>query len=473
MRRSSSGSSRRRITACDGDGTGSIWCGSPKRTGTNSTSIFRQPGRIATTWSARSTTTCPTTQFVTEHIAGDLLPLAAPQSARPHERIDRRHGVLVVRAGKTIACRHSGRAVRHRRQPDRRDGQNVPRIEHRLRPLPRPQVRRHPDAGLLRVGRLPAKLAAAVGISRRSAARRRSLPNWRRVVRTPLRRARRPRLLDPQRWSDGSPNRRNSASLAGVDRNWRPGAAFVARRQRTGRGVQTSRTTRPRTDEQENVVFEDFSNPFRRVASLRPRVWIRPSRAGDFVSGTRSSGRSSELPPPGAAHSGLISPQLRGALRSRTFTIDETLHPLSRRAAWCATDAAPRPSKPGQFNLIVDGFQIIRDPLYGHLSLTVANDAPAGWYTQDVSKLTASRPTSKSSTKTTAGLPSIRSSFRTIRVRPSIRPIDLVAEPARRPAIDSPRKAGGRLSEICSRRRSRSGRRDTGRRSVSRRSRVA
>ena len=41
--------------------------------------------------------------------------------------------------------------------------------------------------------------------------------------------------------------------------------------------------------------------------------------------------------------------------------------------------------------MIVDGFQIIRDPLWGQLSLNVENDAPAAWYTQNVSKLIGSQ----------------------------------------------------------------------------------
>ena len=138
MRRSSTGSSRRRITASAGPGTGSISCGSPRPTGTNSTTRFRQRGRIATTLSAAFNDDLPYNQFVTEHIAGDLLSRAATRPARPYERVGRGDGVLVVRAGRSLSRRSAGRGVRSTRQPDRRDGQSVPRVEHRVCPLPRP-----------------------------------------------------------------------------------------------------------------------------------------------------------------------------------------------------------------------------------------------------------------------------------------------------------------------------------------------
>jgi hypothetical protein len=81
---------------------------------------------------------------------------------------------------------------------------------------------------------------------------------------------------------------------------------------------------------------------------------------------------------------------LKGALRSQSFTIENPF--IHYRAARRHGDAGSgRPYKSGQLNLIVDGFQIIRDPLWGQLSLTVENDAPAAWYSQNVSKLIGNR----------------------------------------------------------------------------------
>ena len=45
-------------------------------------------------------------------------------------------------------------------------GQDVSGADGQLRPLPRPQVRRDLDEGLLRPGRLPAKLALSAGLHR-------------------------------------------------------------------------------------------------------------------------------------------------------------------------------------------------------------------------------------------------------------------------------------------------------------------
>jgi hypothetical protein len=139
------------------------------------------------------------------------------------------------------------------------------------------------------------------------------------------------------------------------------------------------------------VVFEDFAKAdFAGWQISGPAFGNRPSQAGDFVPGTTLERPIEQIAPHGAAHSGLISPKLRGSIRSRSFTADKPyIHYHASR--YHAGGAQPGPLKAGQLNLIVDGFQILRDPLYGHLSLTVANDAPTRWYTQDVSKLKGER----------------------------------------------------------------------------------
>jgi hypothetical protein len=168
------------------------------------------------------------------------------------------------------------------------------------------------------------------------------------------------------------------------------GRKFTARRIELAKGFDRA-TTECRARLRGTVVFEDFSNPaFVGWQISGPAFGNRPSRAGDFIPGTGPERPIEQMAPHGAAHSGLISPKLRGSIRSRTFTVEKPyIH--YRASRHHAAGAAPRPLKAGQLNLIVDGFQIIRDPLYGHLSLTVANDTPAGWYTQDVSKLAGER----------------------------------------------------------------------------------
>lgn len=76
------------------------------------------------------------------------------------------------------------------------------------------------------------------------------------------------------------------------------------------------------------------------------------------------------LVPPGQAHSGLMSPQLRGVLRSPTFTIDKK-KVLFRTAG------------KGQVNLVIDNFQLIRDPIYGGLTFRIDKERPA-WHAMDV-----------------------------------------------------------------------------------------
>jgi hypothetical protein len=168
------------------------------------------------------------------------------------------------------------------------------------------------------------------------------------------------------------------------------GAPFVAKRRELANDFRR-RTAESRRQASQAVVFEDFANP-------RPVGWQisgpafgnRASRAGDFVPGVAAERPIEQFAPHGAAHSGLISGRLRGAIRSRTFNIDKRfiLYRASRRHAM---GGEARALKAGQINLVVDGFQIIRDPLYGNLSISVANDAPAAWYVQDVSKLQGER----------------------------------------------------------------------------------
>ena len=75
---------------------------------------------------------------------------------------------------------------------------------------------------------------------------------------------------------------------------------------------------------------------------------------------------------PGLAHSGLISDRLRGVLRSRTFTIE------NRYMHWLVAGHGAR------INVVVDGFEKIRDPIYGGLTVDVNDGDQPRWVTQDV-----------------------------------------------------------------------------------------
>ena len=99
----------------------------------------------------------------------------------------------------------------------------------------------------------------------------------------------------------------------------------------------------------------------------------RPSSNGDF---RLDLDRSIALLIParsGVAHSGLISTRFQGVLRSRTFTIQNRfIHYLAA-------------GRGGRINLVVDGFEKIRDPIYGRLTISVNVDDHFRWITQDVS----------------------------------------------------------------------------------------
>ena len=82
----------------------------------------------------------------------------------------------------------------------------------------------------------------------------------------------------------------------------------------------------------------------------------RPSRAAIFAS--TSTGEAARLisVKPGQAHSGLVSDRLQGVLRSAAFTIE------TRYIHWLVA------GRGGRINVVVDGFEKIRDPIYGGLT---------------------------------------------------------------------------------------------------------
>ena len=141
-------------------------------------------------------------------------------------------------------------------------------------------------------------------------------------------------------------------------------------------------------------LFADFSaDSYRDWFVNGPAFGQSPSRNGDLIWREQpSSGGSvvSEILPAGWAHSGLISRRLQGTMRSPTFTIEKRyVHYRARRVGGRPNPG--RPLKNGQLHLIVDGFQYIKNPLHGGLTINVANDGHWRWYRHDVSKLLGSR----------------------------------------------------------------------------------
>ncbi len=139
------------------------------------------------------------------------------------------------------------------------------------------------------------------------------------------------------------------------------------------------------------VLFEDFNEgSFDRWFVAGEAFGLAPTQTGDWVVGTEPGRAVQQLAAPGVAHSGLLSGRLRGVLRSVTFTIEKPF--IHYRAARCGGREQPGLiSKNGQIHLIVDGFQMVRDPLYGGLSRNIPKDQPMQWYRQDVGRFIGSR----------------------------------------------------------------------------------
>ncbi len=97
-----------------------------------------------------------------------------------------------------------------------------------------------------------------------------------------------------------------------------------------------------------------------------------PTAAGEFRL-SHGQGEAWLIPvKPGQAHSGLLTSKLAGVLRSRTFMIE------SRFIHWLVA------GKGARLNVVIDGFEKIRDPIYGGLTVTVNVGDQARWITQDV-----------------------------------------------------------------------------------------
>ena len=126
----------------------------------------------------------------------------------------------------------------------------------------------------------------------------------------------------------------------------------------------------PKAPETSDVIFEDFNGPTFADWFVNGDAFGQgPTRPGQW----RVRGDKVEALGPGVAHSGAISDRLRGVLRSRTFT-------LSKPYIHCLATG-----RGGRINLVVDGFEKIRAPIYGDLVHDVNTDTPK-WTTMDVAQ---------------------------------------------------------------------------------------
>jgi hypothetical protein len=124
--------------------------------------------------------------------------------------------------------------------------------------------------------------------------------------------------------------------------------------------------------EKRDILFEDFRTPqdwFVTGMAFDPF----PTRATRAVLSPEPNRPVKNVMGPGVAHSGQVSNQLQGTLRSKTFVIQKkkVLYRVAGRSA--------------QINLIIDGYQRIRDPIYGGLTIPIDHGSQFEWRVQDVS----------------------------------------------------------------------------------------
>jgi hypothetical protein len=134
-----------------------------------------------------------------------------------------------------------------------------------------------------------------------------------------------------------------------------------------------SRQGKARTSPAEEAVFEDFDrDDYGDWHVTGDAFGERPTRDGVIRLDLSDDSARLERVDAGLAHSGLVSNRLLGVLRSRTFKIESRY--IHYRVA----------GRGGTLNIVVDGFEKIRDPIYGGLTTAVDVGDRFRWITQDV-----------------------------------------------------------------------------------------
>jgi hypothetical protein len=122
------------------------------------------------------------------------------------------------------------------------------------------------------------------------------------------------------------------------------------------------------------IVFEDFKQKSFANWSVTGEAFGNGPVPQSFVLDERGAvPQITGLMSGSVADSGNLSTALEGALRSRTFTIP-------RKRIWIRMAGHE-----GQARLVIDGFQRIRDPIYGGLEINVSADRMT-WFVIDVNK---------------------------------------------------------------------------------------
>jgi hypothetical protein len=142
------------------------------------------------------------------------------------------------------------------------------------------------------------------------------------------------------------------------------------REQVSSRYQGLAQPKKPKEDASADIVFEDFNGKTFDGWFVNGDAFGQgPTQANAW----RIRGEKVEALEPGVAHSGAISNRLRGVLRSKTFTLTKPyLHYLAS-------------GKGGRINVVVDGFEKIRSPIYGDLTHDIDHEA-FHWNTIDLAQ---------------------------------------------------------------------------------------
>ncbi len=150
-------------------------------------------------------------------------------------------------------------------------------------------------------------------------------------------------------------------------------AQFAARRKAL-LGQRQARAKRAEEAGKAYVPFDGFrENGYREWFVTGQAFGTGPSQVRDVELRPGAAFPVGRLVGAGVAHSGLTGGRLQGALRSKTFTIEKkhVLYQASGRGV--------------RVNVIIDGFQKIQDPIYGGLTFVVNSGERPQWYVQNLS----------------------------------------------------------------------------------------
>jgi len=148
---------------------------------------------------------------------------------------------------------------------------------------------------------------------------------------------------------------------------------FAAKRQALVQHLK-HQAEKARAADARPMVFEDFNKGTYQDWLVTGQAFgTGPSRVPAAIVQPDPHRPVRDIARPGTAHSGLVSDRLQGVLRSRTFVIarKKILYHAAGRGA--------------HINLIIDNYQLIRDPIYGGLTVKIDHGDRPEWRVQDVS----------------------------------------------------------------------------------------